>query len=83
MEMARICREIFENVKNAYAYDIRYELVILNILSYQNIKFLRRFVAKKIKLENIKNINVLYLQSRFIIVGTNVMMIFRFLPYKL
>ena len=31
MEMARICREIFENVKNAYAYDIRY----INILSYQ------------------------------------------------
>ena len=83
MEMARICRERFENVKNAYAYDIGYELVILNILSYQNIKFLRRFVAKKIKLENIKNINVLYLQSRFIIVGTNVMMISRFLPYKL
>ena len=55
----------------------------INILSYQNIKFLRRFVAKKIKLENIKNINVLYLQPRFIIVGTNVMMIFRFLPYKL
>ena len=35
MEMARICRERFENVKNAYAYDIGYELVILNILSYQ------------------------------------------------
>ena len=31
MEMARICRERFENVKNAYAYDIRY----INILSYQ------------------------------------------------
>ena len=31
MEMARICRERFENVKNAYAYDIRY----INIISYQ------------------------------------------------
>ena len=30
-----------------------------------------------------KRTYVLYLQPRFIIVGTNVMMIFRFLPYKL
>ena len=54
MEMARICRERFENVKKMCTHMI----LDINILSYQNIKFLRRFVAKKIKLENIKNINV-------------------------
>ena len=53
MEMARICREIFENVKNAYAYDIRY----INILSYQY-KIFATLRSKKTKLENIKNINV-------------------------
>ena len=55
MEMARICRERFENVKNAYAYayDIRY----INILSYQY-KIFATLRSKKTKLENIKNINV-------------------------
>ena len=81
MEMARICRERFENVKNAYAYMI----LDINILSYQY-KIFTTVRSKKNKAREYKKYKrtyVLYLQPRFIIVGTNVMMIFRFLPYKL
>ena len=80
MEMARICRERFENVKKMCTHMI----LDINILSYQYKIFTTVRSKKNKAIENIKNINrILYLQPRFIIVGTNVMMIFRFLPYKL
>ena len=62
MEMARICREIFENVKNAYAYDIRYELVILNILSYQY-KIFATVRSKKNKAREYKKYKTYYIYN--------------------
>ena len=57
----------------------------INILSYQYKIFatLRSKKNKAREYKKYKRTYVLYLQPRFIIVGTNVMMIFRFLPYKL